>query len=258
MSKRPDSPSPTASPGTDLGADFFVQGPAGRLQCRWTLSDQHSAKPGDTSSTQTQTPVAVVAHPHPLYGGTMDNAVVTIAAHALVSQGIAALRFNFRATGLSEGEHDGGPGEVDDLRAVIAWLRDRHPSRALWAVGYSFGAATILRLPAEISSLTPSAVLLLAPPLSMHDFSQPPLLHGLPADDYRAQRPAVAIIHGSEDPLTSPAHRSQWSGWGVVGERSLAGVGHDLGAQSHSDRLRRAVIDCLRVLSRANSSDREG
>ncbi|MDN8618612.1 alpha/beta hydrolase [Variovorax ginsengisoli] len=81
--------------------------------------------------------VAVIAHPHPLFGGTMDNKVVQTLARAFVSCGWTAVRFNFRGVGASEGVHDEGRGECDDMREVVAQLAPEGP---LSIAGFSFGA----------------------------------------------------------------------------------------------------------------------
>jgi alpha/beta superfamily hydrolase len=83
---------------------------------------------------------AVVCHPHPMYGGTMHNKVVYHAMKALNGFGFPVLRFNFRGAGRSEGEHDFGRGEQDDVRAGIAWLRRRFELPMIFA-GFSFGAS---------------------------------------------------------------------------------------------------------------------
>jgi alpha/beta superfamily hydrolase len=86
------------------------------------------------------TAVAVVCHPHPLGGGTMNNNVVYRLAKALVDGGVVALRFNFRGVGASTGTHGSAVGEEEDVRAAIDWLRARHPTLPLWVTGFSFGA----------------------------------------------------------------------------------------------------------------------
>ena len=92
---------------------------------------------------------AVVCHPHPLGGGTMNNNVVYRTAKVLVEAGIAALRFNFRGVGASSGSHADGLGEEDDVRAALATLRARHPALPLWVAGFSFGARVGLAVGAE-------------------------------------------------------------------------------------------------------------
>ena len=87
---------------------------------------------------------ALVCHPHPKGGGTMHNKVVYRAAKTMQALGLPTLRFNFRGTGLSEGEHDEGRGEQDDVRAALDWLHDRYGLPVL-VVGFSFGAYVSLR-----------------------------------------------------------------------------------------------------------------
>jgi alpha/beta superfamily hydrolase len=87
---------------------------------------------------------ALVCHPHPKGGGTMHNKVVYRAAKTMQSLGLPTLRFNFRGTGLSEGEHDGGRGEREDVRAALDWLTERY-NRPVLLVGFSFGAYVALR-----------------------------------------------------------------------------------------------------------------
>jgi uncharacterized protein len=85
--------------------------------------------------------VAVVAHPHPLFGGSMDNKVVTTIARAFFEAGAAVYRFNFRGVGKTGGTHDDGKGESRDMQRVIAHARAQHPDLALWLAGFSFGGA---------------------------------------------------------------------------------------------------------------------
>jgi uncharacterized protein len=108
---------------------LFLPGPAGRLEAMlWTVA---SANPDF---------VALVCHPHPLFGGTMHNKVVFQAAKALHRRGIPVLRFNFRGTGQSEGEHDKGRGERDDVRAGLDFLSAEFPGRPILLAGFSFGS----------------------------------------------------------------------------------------------------------------------
>jgi len=115
--------------------NFFLEGPAGRLEAiLWTPSA--AAHP----------PLAaVVCHPHPLFGGTMHNKVVYQTAKSLDALGIPVLRFNFRAAGLSAGEHDSGGGEQDDLRAALDFLKAEFPGVPLIVTGFSFGSWVGLR-----------------------------------------------------------------------------------------------------------------
>ena len=110
-----------------------LRGPAGRLEA--VLNTGHP----DALYA------ALVAHPHPLGGGTMHNKVVYHAAKAFAHFGLPVLRFNFRGTGLSEGAHDDGRGEVDDVRAALDWLHDRYDGLPLLFAGFSFGSNVGLR-----------------------------------------------------------------------------------------------------------------
>jgi alpha/beta superfamily hydrolase len=92
---------------------------------------------------------AVVCHPHPLYGGTLDNKVVYTVARALEQLGAPAIRFNFRGVGASAGSYDEGRGETADALAVIAHGRRRWPNAALWLAGFSFGGAVAVRAAGE-------------------------------------------------------------------------------------------------------------
>jgi alpha/beta superfamily hydrolase len=115
-----------------------LHGPAGRLEALLNTGR------GDAEGTPAAPYAVVVAHPHPLFGGTMHNKVVYHAAKAFSSVGLPVLRFNFRGAGLSEGVHDGGRGEVEDVRAALDWMAARYRQPLLFA-GFSFGSHVGLR-----------------------------------------------------------------------------------------------------------------
>ncbi len=119
-------------PETSSIRSLFLAGPAGRLEALLN------------AGSPTATHAAVVCHPHPLYGGTLHNKVVFHAMKALNGFGFPVLRFNFRGTGLSEGEHAGGIGEEEDVRAALDWL-EREVMLPVIFAGFSFGAAVGLR-----------------------------------------------------------------------------------------------------------------
>ena len=112
---------------------FFLDGPAGRLEALLN------------AGTENATHAALVCHPHPLYGGTLHNKVVFHAMKALNGIGFPVLRFNFRGAGLSEGEHDNGIGEIEDVRTALDWLDSEFHLPLIFA-GFSFGAAVGLRV----------------------------------------------------------------------------------------------------------------
>ena len=111
---------------------LFLNGPAGRLEALLN------------AGASTATHAAVVCHPHPLFGGTLHNKVVFHTMKALNSFGFPVLRFNFRGTGLSEGEHDYGKGEIEDVQTALDWLDAEYHLPLIFG-GFSFGAAIGLR-----------------------------------------------------------------------------------------------------------------
>src|SRR5713101_9123787 len=111
---------------------LHLDGPVGRLEALLNAGTADAAY------------AAVVCHPHPLYGGTLHNKVVFHAMKALIGFGFPVLRFNFRGTGLSQGEHGHGNGELDDVRAALDWI-DHEFHLPLIFAGFSFGAAVGLR-----------------------------------------------------------------------------------------------------------------
>jgi alpha/beta superfamily hydrolase len=110
---------------------FNIAGAVGRLECALDLPDPE----------QYPTPrgIGLVGHPHPLYGGTMDNKVAQTLARAFVAIGYAAVRMNFRGVGDSEGVHDEGRGETDDMALLLAHMRARYPDLPCALAGFSFG-----------------------------------------------------------------------------------------------------------------------
>jgi uncharacterized protein len=161
---------------------FFLPGPAGRLEALlWTV-------PNPSPDL-----AAVVCHPHPLFGGTMHNKVVYRTAKTLHGSGIPILRFNFRGTGLSEGTHDRGEGEKQDVRAALDYLSSEFPNVPLLLAGFSFGSWVGLQVGCEDSRVTKLIGL------------------GLPVDnsnlDYLSNcAKAKLLIQGGNDPFGSRAN----------------------------------------------------
>ena len=133
-----------------------LNGHAGPIEAMLSIP-QHSANA-----------LAVVCHPHPLYGGSMDNKVVHYTAKTLLEMGFTVLRFNFRGVGTSAGKHDNAVGEVDDAMIAVDWLRQQFPGKALLLAGFSFGAY----IAARAAALTQADVLItIAPAVNLYDFS---------------------------------------------------------------------------------------
>ena len=143
--------------------------------------------------------VAVIAHPHPLFGGTMDNKVVQTLARAFVSTGWTAVRFNFRGVGASEGVHDEGRGETEDYRAIVAQLA---PEGAIAVAGFSFGAfVAINALQALWSERDVSQVALIGASVAR---VVPP---ALPVDALER----TLVVHGEADDTVALAALMDWA-----------------------------------------------
>jgi alpha/beta superfamily hydrolase len=113
-------------------ARALVDGAAGKIEVAASIPDAPRA-------------IAVIAHPHPLFGGTMDNKVVTTLARVFLESGAATLRFNFRGVGATQGVHDEGRGETDDMLRVVAHAREQYGALPLKLAGFSFGGAVAVR-----------------------------------------------------------------------------------------------------------------
>ncbi len=138
--------------------DVIFNGPDGRLEGRYS----HNRSPN--------APVAIILHPHPEHGGTMNNRIVYSLFHAFVRRGFSVLRFNFRGVGRSQGTFDRGEGELSDAASALDWLQSiNQNASACWVAGFSFGAwigmQLLMRRP-EIKGF-----ISVAPPASTCDFS---------------------------------------------------------------------------------------
>lgn len=116
--------------------------------------------------------IAVLCHPHPLHGGSLDDAVLATAATAMLNAGIACLRFNFRGVGGSAGEHDNGRGETDDAVAALTYCAAARPQLPRLLLGYSFGATVAWRAAQPATGAGPlSRLLLIAPVMGRSPFA---------------------------------------------------------------------------------------
>lgn len=157
--------------------EVIINGPEGRIEGRY----QHSKEPN--------APIALLLHPHPQHGGTMNNKIVYGLFRAFASRGFSTLRFNFRGVGRSQGSFSRGEGELSDAAAALDWLQSYNQNaKACWIGGFSFGAwigmQLLMRRP-EIDSF-----ISVAPPASMFDFS------------FLAPCPSSGlIVHGDKDEI---------------------------------------------------------
>jgi alpha/beta superfamily hydrolase len=139
-------------------AEVIFNGPEGRIEGRY----HHSDKPNPH--------IALVLHPHPLHGGTMNNKVVYNTYHALAKHGFSVLRINFRGIGRSQGTFDSGIGELADAATALDWLELHNPTaNSIWIAGFSFGAWIALQLLMRRPEI--QNFITIAPPVSKYDFS---------------------------------------------------------------------------------------
>ena len=142
------------------------------------------------------TPIVVISHPHPLYGGTMTNKVVHILAKTFSEMDAITVRFNFRGVGKSEGEYDHGVGEAEDLQILVAELKKWRSQAPIWLAGFSFGAYVTTRAQAMIK---PEKLLLVAPPVSMYAF-----------DELAEITIPWVVIQGGQDEVIDAAAVKSW------------------------------------------------
>ena len=138
---------------------FLFPGPAGNIEVLTTTPEKNPPRAS-----------VIICHPHPLYGGTMHNKVVSTLARAFNNLGLRTLRFNFRGIGKSEGVHDEGKGEAADVITLANWFKTLFPNDELWLAGFSFGgfivASVATQYPvAQLISVAPQASRFLSPPL---------------------------------------------------------------------------------------------
>jgi len=155
--------------------DVNFNGSEGRLEGRY-----HHSKTANA-------PIALLLHPHPQHGGTMNNKIVHSLFQNFTNRGFSALRFNFRGVGRSQGQFDSGQGELSDAATALDWMQAYNPNaQACWIGGFSFGAWVAMQLMMRRPEI--EGFIAVSPPASQHDFS------------FLAPCPASGlIIHGDRD-----------------------------------------------------------
>lgn len=139
-------------------ADIIIPGPAGRIEARHFTQKKSNA------------PVALILHPHPLYGGSMHNKVTYVLYQTLLRYGFHVCRFNFRGIGKSSGTFDNGEGELSDAATVLDWMQTTHPdSNKFWLAGFSFGAWIAMQLLMRRPEV--DGFISVAPPVNKFDFN---------------------------------------------------------------------------------------
>ena len=201
---------------------FTLDGPAGALEA--LLESDPSASPRAS---------AVVCHPHPLYGGAMHNKVVFRIAKAALGLGIPTLRFNFRGVGTSAGQFDNGPGERDDVRAALGFLRLRFAGLPIVVAGFSFGAWVGLAVGAQepdVQALVGAGLPVASSPFAfLAGVTKPKLIVQATEDQYAPREKVQALYNSLDEPK-----RLHW----------VEGVDHFFGTRV--DEVRQAASDFLR------------
>jgi hypothetical protein len=205
--------------------DVIFNGPEGRLEGRYLAAKQHNA------------PIALMLHPHPQHGGTMNNKVVYSLFHAFARQGFSVLRFNFRGVGRSQGVYDRGEGELSDAASALDWMQSINPNAPYcWIAGFSFGAWIGMQLLMRRPEI--AAFVTVSPPAGMFDFS------------FLAPCPTSGLIlHGGADQLIPEANvrklidKLQHQRDIVIDYRLVPGANHFF--TEHMDELGAEVEDYI-------------
>lgn len=167
----------------------FIPGPAGRLESVITLPDDSPRG------------LAIVAHPHPLYQGSMDNKIVYILARAFIERQYITVKFNFRGVGQSEGDYAEGKGEIEDVLAVTQFMRDHYEDAQtplpLLLAGFSFGSGVQAHVAQQ---LQPDWLVLVAP--SVENLQSPPVVE---------HAKNTLVIHGDQDTTVPLQSVIQWA-----------------------------------------------
>lgn len=180
---------------------MLISGPVGELEVRLnTAASKGLASRG----------LVVLSHPHPLYGGTMNNKVITTIERALQPLGYDCLAFNFRGVGRSHGTHDHAVGEMKDLLAVVDWGLSMTQAEVVHLAGFSFGSYISLLAAAR---LQPKSLLTVAPPVGIYDFSRIDWFNSLNS----ASSPSTwNLIQGGQDEVVDPQAVLNWAMKGPV------------------------------------------
>jgi uncharacterized protein len=219
---------------------LMIDGPAGRLEAlleappaQPLATSQHHAPTAPSAAAAPATPAAfaVICHPHPLYGGSMQNKVVYTIARACQERAMPTLRFNFRGVGASAGSFDEGRGEIQDTLAVIAAGRARWPQAALTLAGFSFGAVVSLMAAAAAA---PSRLISVAPAVG----------RVAPASIARPACPWLIVQGDADEVVDAREVQAFAAGFSAPPQLVLLpGVGHFF--HSRLDQLRDAAIAFL-------------
>jgi len=205
----------------------LIQGPGGVLEVRLATPP----------NWQAAHPFVVIAHPHPLHGGSLNNKVVHTLAKTAYATGLASLRFNFRGVGQSTGEFAQGVGEQQDLLSVVHWMQHQYPQAPCWLAGFSFGGYVAAAAHAQAQA---RHLLLVAPAMNLFDVSQLQInsIPWLVIMDQQDEVVSSNLVQAWIDQQTTPP-TVEW----------LDGVGHFFHGKLAilSDICQQAMQACLRA-----------
>lgn len=165
----------------------LIDGPSGCIELRAKFVPHEEGKQK----------IVVISHPHPLYGGTMNNKVVTTLERAFSGKGYSTVAYNFRGVGGSEGKYDNGEGEQQDLLAVVDWAKQQFKPVNIVLAGFSFGSYVSLK---SVKACKADALCTVAPPVGLYDFSQ-----------IKKINVPWVLIQGGQDEVVSAKEILDWS-----------------------------------------------
>ncbi len=199
---------------------FFLTGAAGHIECALDLPQSEPIG------------IAIVAHPHPLYGGTMDNKVVQTIDRTFASLGYAVARMNFRGVGRSQGQHDEGRGETDDMALLLHYMMQQYPGRPVVLSGFSFGTFVLGKLYARLAAdaSPPTRMVLVSVTAGKWDLPSVP--------------PNTIVIHGESDELIRFSDVLDWARPQDLPVLVIPGGDHLFNGKLH--HLRNIIVDAFR------------
>jgi alpha/beta superfamily hydrolase len=205
--------------------EVIISGPAGRIEARYHHQPEQDA------------PIAIILHPHPQFGGTMNNQIVYQLYYTFVRRKFSVLRFNFRGVGRSQGLFDNGPGELSDAATALDWMQAYNPdAKFCWIAGVSFGAWISMQLLMRRPEI--EGFISVAPPANLYDFS---FLAPCPSSGLMINGDADRVI--SQDSVSSLVEKLKTQKGVTIEHKVIPGVNHFF--EGHIDELIASIEDYL-------------